>query len=120
MRVMLRDAVIRFQYAERIKSELIIATKLLEQLETLKDSEFEGAKKLMLSLLSALEGEIKIARSVSGEKNFEEAAAKVWEATERTRTNEYEEAFRCISAAISATTTSGQSALKLLKDNGVF
>ena len=117
---LLRDAIVCFQYAERIKSELIIATKLLEQLETLKDSELEGAKKLMLSFLGALESEIKMARSVSGQKNFEQVATKIWEATERTRVNEYEEAFRCISEAISATTTSGQSALKLLKDNGVF
>jgi len=117
---MLRDAVVCFQYAERIKSELIIATKLLEQLETLKDSELEGAKKLMLSFFGALESEIKMARSVSGQKNFEQVAAKVLEATERTRANEYEEAFRCISEAISATTTSGQSALKLLKDNDVM
>jgi len=117
---MLRDAVICFQYAERIKSELIIATKLLEQLETLKDSELEGAKKLMFSFLGALESEIKMAKSVSGQKNFDEIATKVWEATERTRLNDYEEAFRCLSEAISATTTSGQSALKLLKDNGIL
>jgi len=117
---MLRDAVVCFQYAERIKSELIIAAKLLEQLETLRDSELEGAKKLMLSFLEVLESEIKMARNISGQKNFEEVSAKVWKATERTRTNEYEEAFRCISEAISATTTSGQSALKLLKDNGVL
>jgi len=116
----LRDAVVCFQYAERIKSELIIATKLLEQLETFKNSELEGAKKLMLSFLGALESEIKMARNVSGEKNFEQVAAKVWEATERIHANEYEEAFRCLSEAISATTTSGQSALKTLKDNGVF
>jgi len=117
---MLRDAVVCFQYAERIKSELIIATKLLEQLETLRDSELEGAKKLMLSFLDALEGEIKIAENVSGQRNFEHAASKVWEATEKIRANDYEEAFRCISEAISATTTSGQSALKTLKDNGVL
>lgn len=106
--------------AETIKSELIIATNLLEQLETLKDSELEGAKKLMLSFLGVLESETKMARSVSGQKNFEQVSAKVWEATERTHVSEYKEAFRCLSEAISATTTSGQSALKLLKDNGVF
>ena len=117
---MLRDAVICFQYAERIKSELIIATKLLEQLETLKGSELEGAKKLMLSFLGALENEIRMAGSVSGEKKFEQVATRVWEATEKTRVNEYEEAFRYISEAISATTTSGQAALKSLKDNGVL
>jgi len=117
---MLRDAVVCFQYAERIKSELIIATKLLEQLETLKDSELEGAKKLMLSFLGALENEIKMAESVSGQKNFAQVVAKVWEATKRIRANEYEEAFRSLSEAISATTTSGQLALRLLKDNGVL
>jgi len=117
---MLRDAVVCFQYAERIKSELIIAAKLLEQLETLKDSELEGAKKLMFTFLGALESEIRMASSVSGQRDFEQVATKVWEATEKIRASEYEEAFHYISEAISATTTSGQSALKSLKENGVL
>jgi hypothetical protein len=43
-----RKAVICFQYVERIKSELIIAVKLLEKLSELEGDEFAGAEKMML------------------------------------------------------------------------
>ncbi|NIN53078.1 MAG: hypothetical protein GTN80_08490, partial [Nitrososphaeria archaeon] len=43
----LKSAVIGFQYSERIKSELIIAAKLLEEMTILKEDELTGALKLM-------------------------------------------------------------------------
>jgi len=111
-----KKAVTIFVYVERIKSELIIAARLLEEIQSLKEEEGEGAKKLAVSFLNALQGETQIAYNVSKEKNFEQATTKVWEATERTRTKEYGEAIRCVSEAISITTTAGQPALQLLKE----
>jgi len=115
-----KKAVTTFVYVERIKSELIIAAKLLEEIQNLKGNENEGAQKPILSFLNALQGETQIAYNVSGEKNFEQAAMKVWETTERTRSKEYLEAIRCITEAISLTTTIGQPALQLLKDKGLL
>jgi len=111
-----KKAITIFVYVEKIKSELIIAARLLEGVQNLKENEGEGAKKLVLSFLNALQGETQIAHNVSKEKNFEQASMKVWEATERTRSREYGEAIRCISEAISITTTAGQPALQLLKE----
>jgi len=115
-----KKAVTAFVYVERIKSELIIAAKLLEEIQNLKENENEGAKKLVLSFLNALQGETRMAYNVAREKNFEQATMKVWEATERTRLKEYGEAIRCVSEAISITTTSGQPALQLLKAKGLL
>jgi len=112
----IKKAVTVFVYVERIKSELIIAARLLEEIQNLKESEGEGAKKPMLSFLNALQGETQIAYNVSKEKNFEQATMKVREATERTRSKEYREAIRCVSEAISISTTAGQPALQLLKE----
>ena len=112
----IKKAVTTFVYVERIKSELIIAARLLEETQNLKENENEGAKRLALSFLNALQGETQMAYNVSREKNFEQAAMKVWEASERVRSGEYFEAIRCVSEAISITTTSGQPALQLLKE----
>ncbi|MDH5624459.1 MAG: hypothetical protein OEY39_08340, partial [Candidatus Bathyarchaeota archaeon] len=75
-----RKAIICFQYVERIKSELIIAVKLLEKLNELNGDELAGAKKMMLSFLDALAGEITIAHGVLGLRNFEEARDKILDA----------------------------------------
>jgi len=111
-----KKAITIFVYVERIKSELIIAVRLLEGIQNLKQNEGEGAMKLILSFLNALQGETQIAYNVSKEKKFEQATMKVWEATERTHSKEYGEAIRCISEAISITTTAGQPALQSLKE----
>jgi len=116
----IKKAVTTFVYVERIKSELIIAARLLEETQNLKENENEGAKKLVLAFLNALQGETQMAYNVSREKNFEQAAMKVWETAERVRSGEYLEAIRCVSEAISITTTSGQPALQLLKEKGLL
>lgn len=113
-----RKAIICFQFAERIKSELIIAAKLLVELSELKGNELTGAMKLMSSFLNALLGEIRIAHNILRLRNFEEASMKVVEAREGIRLHEYSEATKCISEAISFITTSGQHAMQTLKEKG--
>jgi hypothetical protein len=101
---------------ERIKSELIIATKLLQKLDELEGDELAGAEKLMLSLLDALRGEVNIAHGVLGLRNFEDARTKILEAKELIRLHEYSEATGRLSGAISFVTTSGQRAMQMLKE----
>jgi len=115
-----RKAIICFQYVERIKSESIIAAKLLEETSELGGNELAGARKLMSSFLEALLGEIRIAHNVLGLRNFEEASMKVEEAMKRMRSHEYLEATKRISEAISFVTTSGQHAMQTLKDKGLL
>lgn len=112
----IRKAVICFQYAERIKSELIIAANLLTKIGELKEDEHAGAEKLMLSFLDALIGEVNVAQNVSRMQNFEEARNKILEAKENVRLHEYSQATKCISEAISFTTSSGQWAAEKLKE----
>jgi hypothetical protein len=111
-----KNAIICFQYVERIKSELIIATKLLQKLDELEGDELAGAEKLMLSFLDALTGEINIAHGVLGLRNFEEAKTKILEAKELVRLHKYLEATSRLSGAISSVTTSGQRVMQMLKE----
>lgn len=111
-----RKAIICFQYVERIKSELIIATKLLQKLDELEGDELAGAEKLMLSFLDALVGEVNLAHGVLGLRNFEKARTKILEAKELVRLHEHLEATGRLSEAISSVTTSGQRVMQMLKD----
>ncbi len=114
-----KKAIICFQYAERIKSELIIATNLLETIDKFKNNELVGAEKL-LSFLYALQDEIRIAHNLLQMQNFKEAGGKVAKATESMFSHDYSEATKHISEAISRITTGGQQATQLLKERGLL
>ena len=115
-----RKAIICFQYVERIKSELIIAVKLLEKLNELNGDELAGAKKMMLSFLDALAGEITIAHGVLGLRNFEEARDKILDAAGKILSQDYLEATNNFSKAISSVTTSGSRAMQMLKEKNIL
>ena len=115
-----RNAIICFQYTERIKAELIIAANLLGKIGELQGDELAGAEKVVLSFLRALQGEAGIAHSVLGMQNFEDAGKKVAEVEEKVRSREYSEANRRISEAISLITTGGQKATDVLREKGLL
>ncbi len=113
-------AIICFQYVERVKSELIIAAKLVDRLNELNGDELTGAVKMYSFFLEALQGEISIAYNVLEMEDFETASRKVEEAINRVRSNQYEEAIRLISEAISHVASSGQQAMQTLKNNNLL
>jgi hypothetical protein len=85
-----KKAILVYQYSERIKSELIIASGLVSTMETLDGKELNGAEKLMKSFLEALV------------------------IIDNIELHEYTEINRCISAALSLITTSCQRAMEVL------
>ena len=93
---------------------------MLDQLNELRGDELEGASKLYSFLLKALEGEINIAFNVLGIKTFEIAAAKVREAAAKAHLNQYDEAVKLLSEAISHVASSGQWAMQTLKDHNLL
>jgi len=115
-----RKAIICFQYVERIKSELIIAVKLLEKLSELKGDELAGAERMMLSFLDALAREITIAHGVLGMQNFEEARKKILDTTGKILSQDYVGSMNNISKAISSITTSGSRAMQVLKEKNLL
>lgn len=109
-----------FQYVERIKSELIIAAKMLDYLSNIEEGELAGACKMYAFFLEALEGEINMAHNVVGTKDFEMAGIKVRDAVDKCNSNQSEDAMRLISEAISHVASSGQWAMQTLKDNNLL
>jgi len=114
----IREAVLCYQYSERIKSELIIACKLLGVLSGLKDDQLFGAEKVMSSFLDALMGEIGIAHNITRSRSFREASLRVVEAQGRISLKEYSKANKLLSEALSLITTCGQKATQLLMEKG--
>jgi len=109
-----------FQYAERIKSELILASALIWRVVELGKEQRAEAGKLVECFLLALRGEIRIASNALKIPNFEEAGGRVEEAIQHVRRGEYPLANRLIAEAISRITTSGQRAIETLKMNGLL
>ena len=109
-----RKAILTYQYAERIKSELIIASNLLAAMDGLEGNERLGAEKMMVSFLEALTGEIRIAQHVERSMNFIGAERKIMEAIGKIGINERSGINQCISEALSLVTTCSSGAMKVL------
>ena len=103
---------------ERIKSELIIAARLVEYIAELRGDEQTGANRLFRWYLESLLGEINIAHNIVGRDDFERAGEKVTVAIDKAKEGLFEETIRYVSEAISAVASSGQWSLQILKDNG--
>ncbi len=110
-----RKTILVYQYSERIKSELIIASELLAKMLTLRGEERIGAEKMMRSYFEALAREIRIAQNVEKSVNFVGAEKRVVEAAGKLNLLEYSEIGRCISEALSLITTSCQAAMEVLE-----
>lgn len=109
-----RKAILTYQYAERIKSELIIASNLLTTMDGLERNERLGAEKMMLSFLEALTGELRIAQHVEKSMNFIGAEKKIMEAIGKIKLQKSSEINLCISEALSLVTTCSAGAMKVL------
>jgi hypothetical protein len=109
-----RKAILVYQYSERIKSELLIASGLVAKMVTLEGKELYGAEILMTSFLESLVGEIRLAQHVEKSMNLIGAEKKIVEAIGKMKLLEYSEINRCISEALSLITTSCQRAMEVL------
>ena len=112
-----REAILDFQYAEKMKSGLIIGTTLLDQLSSLdKEEEFSGGKKVLVWYLEGLLREIRIAENVLGSTRYADLERKMMEVIGRIHMSQFQEAQGSFSEAISLATTSCQTAMNFLME----
>lgn len=110
-----REAILEFQYAEKMKSGLIIGTTLLDQMASLKkEDELSGGKKVLVWYLEGLLREIRIADHVLGSGRYADLERKVMEVIGRIHMSQFQEAQWSFSEAISLATTSCQKAMNFL------
>lgn len=115
-----KKAIITFNYAEKIKSSLIIASGLIEQLGEINDSERAGAEKLLYAYFNALAAEVNMAANATKLDGFRGIALKLEEAMKQVKERNYAGASRLISEAISLTTTQGSPSAKMLNEMGLI
>jgi len=65
-----REAVMVFHFADRMKSELLIASRLLGALGGLKGQELAGGQKIFLEYLRGLEGEAALGQSLINDREM--------------------------------------------------
>jgi hypothetical protein len=109
-----REAILNFQYSEKMKSGLIIGTHLLDQLMSLKNDELSGGKKILIGYLEGLLREVRIAENVFGWGHYVDLERKLMEVIGRVQMSQFQEAQRSFSEAISLATTSCQTSMNLL------
>ncbi len=112
-----REAILNFQYAEKMKSGLIIGTALLDQLASLKkEEELYGGIKVLVWYLEGLLREVRIAQNVLGSTHFADLERKLMETIGRIHMSQFQEAQASFSEAISIATTSCQAAMNFLME----
>jgi hypothetical protein len=116
----IKKALVTFHYTERIKANLILAAKLLENLSDMGDEEISSAEKLLVAYFRALIGEVNIAAGASGIDGFQNVNVKLEEAIEQLKQHNYLSAERLVSEAVVITTTNGVQAAQLLKDKDLI
>lgn len=110
-----REAILDFQYSEKMKSGLIIGTSMMDRLAALKnEEEISGGKKVLVWYLEGLLREIRIAENVLGSGHYADLERKVMEVIGRIHLSQFQEAQWSFSEAISLATTSCQSAMNFL------
>jgi hypothetical protein len=112
-----REAILDFQYSEKMKSGLIIGTHLLDQVDSLKDLERPGGVKVLVWYLEGLLREIRIGENVLGLGHYGELERKVMEVIGRVQMSQFREARCSFSEAISLATTSCQASMGFLIEN---
>jgi len=113
-------AVVRFQYSERLKSELIIASNLLNHLEGLSGEKLAGAEDILLLFLNAIANEAEMAETVSKHTGFRNIKRFVEAAAKAIKDGNLNYANRNIAEAVSVATTCGQEAIERLIKEGIF
>jgi hypothetical protein len=111
-----REAILDLQYAEKMKSGLIIGTGLLDQLASLKGEELSGGQRVLIWYLEGLLREIRIAENVLGKGHFGDLERKMMEVIGRVQMSQFQDALRSFSEAISSATTSCQASMSFLVD----
>lgn len=117
---MTKKEIIGYQFAERIKSALIISSKMLAVIETLKDSELEGAKKTMFAFFDGLFTETGIALNATGMQEFVQVEEKVTEVKRRMEEGDYDEAYANLGRAVSHATTACDRTMRTLIEKGLL
>lgn len=117
MSMNVKDAVAHFQYGDRSKSELIIASQLVMTLPDYKDDALTGAKRMLLTMMGAVRSELEFGYRTTSSKGLQDAINQLNEAISLVESDNYGSASVKIGGAISSATTVAQEGWQVLSDH---
>ncbi|HDJ26620.1 MAG TPA: hypothetical protein ENF34_04825 [Candidatus Bathyarchaeota archaeon] len=114
-----RDAIMLFQFSERVKSFLIVASRMVDGLKGLEGAELTGARGMFKHFLDAVMAEVRLAQNATRRPEFGDVNALLSEVSNLASSGLVEEAVRRLAEAISLTATCGSEALAFLQEKGL-
>ncbi|MCX8175656.1 MAG: hypothetical protein N3E48_00280 [Candidatus Bathyarchaeota archaeon] len=114
------DAILVYNYCEKIKSELIILFNLIEEASNVKAEDVEGARKIVLAFFNALIGEVRCAKVATGLKDFSSVEFNLMECLGCFNLKKIKDAEENIGKTLTTVTTICYHAVKTLKDKNLI
>jgi hypothetical protein len=115
-----REAILLFHFADRLKSELLIASQLLTALMQLKGQEQEGGKRLFLDYFRALEREMGLGIALINDQDMTRVRTVLTGLTGMVDSNMFNEVQEHLTWIISTMTTYAQRAMEFLLKEGLL
>lgn len=115
-----KTAVLNYQYGERAKSELILASKLIAGLTGFSEIEKAGGKKMVLLMLEGIRSEIEFARESTHHASFQKAIEALNATISMVEGGNLDEAIPKVAEAVSAATTVAQESWEALAAHGLL
>ena len=116
----LSTAVKSYQFGERAKAELIMASQLCLALTGFSDTEKSGGKRMLLMTIETIRSDLQFAFRSTGQSEFQKATNFLNEAISLLESNQPDQATEKVASAISASTTSAQEAWQVLSEHGLL
>jgi hypothetical protein len=115
-----KAAIRNYQFAERTKSELLIASKLVVSVVSYPEKEKSGGRRMLIDLLDAVRGEINVAYHTTQDPEFQKAMNHLSDAISLVESDQYGIASEKIAMSVSAATTAAQTSWQVLSDHGLI
>ena len=113
----MRHAIRIYQFAERLKSELIIANNLIQETSAMGEN-IGGGRRILTSYLNAVLLEANLAVNTAQSPAFEAIAEKVGQAVGQIDRSNYAEASKVTTEALTlSTSAAGEAAQVLIEKN---
>jgi len=113
-------AVKSYQFGERAKSGLMMASQLSIALTGFSEQEKPGGKRMLLLMMESIRSELQFALHDTGQQEFQKAINALNVAISLVEGNKPEQASEKIAAAISASLTPAQEAWQVLAEHGLL
>ena len=114
-----QDAIMLFQFSERVKSFLIVASRMVDGLKGLEGAELTGARGMFKRFIDAVMAEVRLAHNATRRQEFGDVNALLSEVSNLAGSGLVDEAVRRLAEAISLTATCGSEALAFLQEKGL-